>query len=85
MHPGMQLSEPSERGAISRLFCAISAENVEADRLPGPDAASYALRWCAIILGELLPERWQHRIAEQSGYGQLGSGPPRANRQGAKL
>ena len=22
----------------------------------------YALRWCAIILGELLPERWQHRM-----------------------
>ena len=27
----------------------------------------YGLRWCAIILGELLPERWQHRISTAVG------------------
>jgi hypothetical protein len=27
------------------------------------------LRWCAIILGELLPERWQHRIQSNPDMG----------------
>jgi hypothetical protein len=29
----------------------------------------YALRWCAIILGELLPERWQHRMQSNPDMG----------------
>ena len=29
----------------------------------------YGLRWCAIILGELLPERWQHRLDSNSATG----------------
>jgi hypothetical protein len=29
----------------------------------------YVLRWCAIILGELLPERWQHRMQSNPDMG----------------
>ena len=29
----------------------------------------YGLRWCAIILGELLPERWQHRLDSNAALG----------------
>jgi len=29
----------------------------------------YALRWCAIILGELLPERWRHRMENNPDIG----------------
>jgi len=30
----------------------------------------YALRWCAIILGELLPERWRHRLENNADLGE---------------
>jgi hypothetical protein len=67
MHPGMRLSEPQKkiyRQALLRHF----RRNVEADRLPAL-MPLYALRWCAIILGELLPERWQHRIRSNPDIG----------------
>ena len=35
--------------------------HAEAHRLPAL-MPLYGLRWCAIILGELLPERWKHRL-----------------------
>jgi len=63
---------PSRRRRVIRnLFCAISAETSK-PIVCRPLMPLYALRWCAIILGELLPERWQQQDAEQSGHGQLG-------------
>jgi hypothetical protein len=60
MHPGMQLSE-IQRTSYQQALLGHFRRNVEADRLPVL-MPLYALRWCAIILGELLPERWQHRM-----------------------
>jgi hypothetical protein len=67
MHPGMRLSElqkQSYQQALLRHF----HRHAEADRLPAL-MPLYALRWCAIILGELLPERWQHRMQSNPDMG----------------
>ena len=40
----------------------------QAKRLLAP-MPLYGLRWCAIILGELLPERWHHRMASNPDRG----------------
>jgi hypothetical protein len=68
MHPGMSLTVPRQAAYRDRLlghFC----RHGEAQRL-AILTPLYALRWCAIILGELLPERWQHR---QENRAELGS------------
>jgi hypothetical protein len=67
MHPGMRLSEAQKeqyRLALLGHFC----RHGEAERLPAL-MPLYALRWCAIILGELLPERWRHRMASNPDRG----------------
>ena len=67
MHPGMRLSENQKdqyRHALLQHFC----RHEEAERLPAL-MPLYALRWCAIILGELLPERWHHRMASNPDRG----------------
>jgi hypothetical protein len=67
MHPGMQLSETQKeqyRLALLRHF----RRHGEAERLPAL-MPLYGLRWCAIILGELLPERWRHRMANNPDRG----------------
>jgi hypothetical protein len=67
MHPGMRLSEP-QRACYQQALLGHFRRNVEADRLSAL-MPLYALRWCAIILGELLPERWQHRIQSNPDMG----------------
>ena len=65
-HPGMQLM-PHHRGlyqdAILAHFGTAHAERLSA-LLP-----LFALRWCAIILSELLPERQTHRGAANATIG----------------
>ncbi len=60
MHPGMQLSE-RQKAAFRRDMLGHFTGHAEAHRLPAL-MPLYGLRWCAIILGELLPERWKHRL-----------------------
>jgi hypothetical protein len=58
LHPGMQLTQAQRgiyRDAVLAHFGAAQAERLQA-LLP-----LFALRWCAIVLGELLPERRAHR------------------------
>jgi hypothetical protein len=59
MHPGMRLTQRQQhiyRDLLLRHFCRHRERERLAALMP-----LYALRWCAIILGELLPERWKHR------------------------
>jgi aminoglycoside phosphotransferase (APT) family kinase protein len=67
MHPGMRLSEPQKQAYQQRLLGHFRKHG-EAQRLPAL-MPLYALRWCAIILGELLPERWQHRMQSNPDMG----------------
>jgi hypothetical protein len=67
MHPGMQLSTVQRQHYQQTLLGHFQSHG-EADRLPAL-MPLYALRWCAIILGELLPERWQHRRESNPGLG----------------
>jgi hypothetical protein len=60
MHPGMQLSD-RQKMAYRRAMLAHFCRHAEPHRLPAL-MPLYGLRWCAIILGELLPERWKHRL-----------------------
>ena len=60
MHPGMQLSNPQKHHYQEALLDHFQRHG-EADRLRAL-MPLYALRWCAIILGELLPDRWRHRM-----------------------
>ena len=67
MHPGMSLTEGQQdlyRRAMLGHFCRHAEEERLTALLP-----LYGLRWCAIILGELLPERWQHRVANNAASG----------------
>jgi hypothetical protein len=67
MHPGMQITDAQKAGyqhAMLQHFC----RHEEIDRLPAL-MPLYGLRWCAIILGELLPERWQHRLQSNADLG----------------
>lgn len=66
LHPGMQLSPDLERtfeGHLVRHF----RRSREADRLAAL-VPLFVLRWCAIILGELLPERWSHRTESNAQF-----------------
>ncbi len=67
MHPGMRLSE-RQKGLYQRALLGHFARHAEAARLPVL-MPLYGLRWCAIILGELLPERWQHRLESNATLG----------------
>lgn len=67
MHPGMRLSE-HQKELYQHDLLRHFRRHLEADRLPAL-MPLYALRWCAIILGELLPERWQHRMQSNPDMG----------------
>jgi hypothetical protein len=67
MHPGMRLTEHQQlsyRDQLLAHFCTHSEGERLAALMP-----LYALRWCAIILGELLPERWKHRLDSNAQLG----------------
>lgn len=67
MHPAMHLTEHQAgyyRDQLLHHFRGCrTAERLEA-LMP-----LYALRWCTIILGELLPQRWQHRLQSNAKVG----------------
>lgn len=60
MHPGMTLTAFQQALYRDRLLGHFRRHG-EAERLTTL-MPLYALRWVAIILGELVPERWQHRL-----------------------
>ncbi len=64
MHPAMHLDD-RHKYAYQNLLLGHFRRHAEADRLAAL-MPLYGLRWCAIILGELLPERWQHRKESNS-------------------
>jgi hypothetical protein len=64
LHPGMELTDQQYGIYTQRLaehFGAVDEARAKA-LLP-----LYAVRWCAIILGDLLPERRQHRVVAAGG------------------
>lgn len=67
MHPGMTLTD-RQKAAYQQALLGHFRGHAEVDRLPAL-MPLFALRWCAIILGELLPERWQHRVASNAAKG----------------
>jgi hypothetical protein len=67
MHPGMRLTDRQKRSYREALLGHFR-RHAEADRLSAL-MPLYGLRWCAIILGELLPERWQHRVESNAASG----------------
>jgi len=67
MHPGMRLSE-RQKARYQQALLGHFGRHAETERLPVL-MPLYGLRWCAIILGELLPERWQHRVDSNAALG----------------
>ncbi len=59
LHPGMRLSKIQQALYAERILARLGP--VEAHRLKAL-LPLFAVRWCTIILGELLPERWRHRV-----------------------
>jgi hypothetical protein len=69
LHPGMQLTQ-AQRGLYrDRLLAHFGTGHAErlAALLP-----LFALRWCAIVLSDLLPGRRAHRVAAHSRYEDIG-------------
>lgn len=64
LHPGMELTETQRTIYTNRLFEHFGASGELRFKALLP---LYAVRWCTIILGEFLPERWRHRIQSTSG------------------
>ena len=59
LHPGMRLTARQVEHFTARVLGHFgAAENGARLQALMP---LYALRWCTIILGEFLPERWRHR------------------------
>lgn len=59
LHPGMRLTEEQEALYVERLMgCYGPSESRRLSAL----MPLFQLRWCTIILGELLPDRWHHRL-----------------------
>jgi len=67
MHPAMRLSA-SQKLSYRRRVLEHFGGTPAADRLAAL-MPLYALRWCGIILGELLPERWRHRLESRAELG----------------
>lgn len=70
LHPGMRLTS-AQRGLYrDRLLAHFGTGHAErlAALLP-----LFALRWCAIVLSDLLPERRAHRLAASSGTEDIGA------------
>jgi hypothetical protein len=63
----MRLTE-RQKVLYQRTLLGHFGRHAETDRLPAL-MPLYGLRWCAIILGELLPERWQHRLDSNAALG----------------
>jgi Phosphotransferase enzyme family len=59
LHPGMKLTSTQQR-LYRRTLTAHFGADMERRFLALEPL--YVLRWCAIILGEFLPERWHHRL-----------------------
>ncbi|CAN5885491.1 aminoglycoside phosphotransferase family protein [soil metagenome] len=67
MHPGMRLTD-GQKASYQRALLKHFRRHEETERLNAL-LPLYGLRWCAIILGELLPERWQHRVDSNAAAG----------------
>ena len=63
LHPGMQLTQAQRALYRDRLLAHFG--NAHAERLAAL-LPLFALRWCAIVLSDLLPERRAHRVAANS-------------------
>lgn len=63
LHPGMQLT-PAQRALYQDLLLAHFGP-AHAERLAAL-LPLFALRWCAIVLSDLLPDRRAHRVAASS-------------------
>ena len=61
LHPGMRLDEALKR-RFARGAVAIYGANPPFARRLALLYPLFALRWCAILLNEFLPERWAHRL-----------------------
>jgi len=59
-HPGMQLSRNQQEIYLNRVIDHVGDATRRRMKALLP---LIALRWCAIMLGEFLPERWAHRLA----------------------
>jgi hypothetical protein len=59
-HPGMRLSKSQQEIYLNKVVDHLG--DVARRRMKAL-LPLIALRWCAIILGEFLPERWAHRLA----------------------
>jgi Ser/Thr protein kinase RdoA (MazF antagonist) len=64
LHPGMNLTEAQRAIYTNRLITHFGATDEFRLKTLLP---LYAVRWCAIILGEFLPERWHHRTQAMRG------------------
>ena len=64
LHPGMELTEAQRAIYTNRLVKHFGSADEPRLKALLP---LYAVRWCAIILGDFLPERWQHRSQVTSG------------------
>ncbi|MFI5022505.1 MAG: phosphotransferase [Alphaproteobacteria bacterium] len=67
MHPAMRLSASQKLSYRQRMIEHFPG-TCEAERLAAL-MPLYALRWCGIILNELLPERWRHRLVSRAELG----------------
>ena len=67
MHPAMRLTE-RQKGQYQEQLLRHFPGHQAAERLEAL-MPLYALRWCTIILGELLPQRWQHRMENNANIG----------------
>jgi hypothetical protein len=63
LHPGMQLAQTQRDLYRRRLLAHFGVAEAERLRALLP---LFALRWCAIVLSDLLPERRAHRVAASS-------------------
>jgi hypothetical protein len=60
LHPGMELSAAQQQLYAARLTAYFGAEVARRSAALLP---LFVLRWCGIIVSEILPERWRHRLA----------------------
>ena len=67
LHPSMRLTERQVESYTAAVLGHFSAGDSRA-RLEAL-MPLYALRWCTIILGEFLPERWRHRQGSNADLG----------------
>ena len=66
-HPGMNLSDSQKEAYRSAVLTYIPDAQL-AKRLKAL-LPLFTIRWCAIVLGELLPEKWSHRLESDPNFG----------------